>query len=62
MALLYMKQKVNDKTNCQQIILLSIILKIFEKALYEQLQTVANKMFPPKLCDVEKDTIRRIPF
>lgn len=57
-----MKQKVNDKTNCQQIILLSIILKIFEKALYEQLQTVANKMFPPKLCDVEKDTIRRIPF
>ena len=41
----YKKQDVNDKTNYRPISLLPIISKIFEKVLYSQLETVANKIF-----------------
>ena len=50
----YKKQDVSDKTNYRQIGLLPIISKIFEKILYSRLETVANKMFPPKLSGFTK--------
>ena len=48
------KQDENDKADYRPISLLPIISKILEKALYSQLETVANKTFSPKLCGFRK--------
>ena len=46
--LVYKKQDVSDIKTDSPIGLLPIISKIFEKVLYSQLETVANKIFSPK--------------
>ena len=48
--LVYRKKNVNDKTNHRPINLLSIFSQIFEKVICSELETVANKIFSPKLC------------
>ena len=50
----YKKHDQNNKTNYWPISLLPIISKTFEKVLYSQLRTVANKIFPQKLCGFRK--------
>ena len=52
--LVYKKQDVSDIKTDSPIGLLPIISKIFEKVLYSQLETVANKIFSPKSCRFRK--------
>ena len=46
----YKKQDANYLTN-----LLPIILKVLEKVLYSQLETVVSTIFSPKLCEFRKE-------
>ena len=50
----YKKQDVKDKSNYRLISFLPIISKLFEKVLYEQLETVANEIFFQKLHGLRK--------
>ena len=53
--LVFGKEDPNNKANYRPISLLSIILKIFERVLFEQIQKFAKKkILLPKLCSFRK--------
>ena len=45
----FKKEDQNDKANYKPISLLSLISKIFEKVLYQQIKDFGNKILSPKL-------------
>ena len=46
----FKKEDQIDKTNYRPVSLLPLILKIFEKVLYQQIEDFANKISSLKLC------------
>ena len=49
-VLVFKKEDQIDKTNYRPVSLLPLILKIFEKVLYQQIEDFANKISSLKLC------------
>ena len=48
------KEDPNNEANYQPISLLSIISKIFQRALFEQIEKFSEKILSPKLCGFRK--------
>ena len=50
----FKKEDPNNKANCRPISLLPITSKIFERVLFEQIETFSEKILSPKLCGFRK--------
>ena len=50
----FKKEDPNNKANYRPISLLTIISKIFERALFEQIEKFSEKILSPKLCGFRK--------
>ena len=50
----FKKEDPNDKSNYRTISFLSLISKIFEKILYQQIEYFSNKILSPNFCGFRK--------